>query len=141
MSATTSCVTPPGVNSHAYYVDWLQELSELRQGGMVSDEDYAVSRAERLDALFNEPGQPWLKWLVVGLPVSLLIGVWKGWSPMFTGVIVMLCVLGAIAAHSRVRSEHLSLNARLDILRQLLERDLISSSEFAEFECRFLDAE
>ncbi len=146
-SATAPQVAPPGVNSDAYYLDWLQELSELRKGGLISDEDFALSRAERLDALFNDPGKPWRKWLVCGLPLSLLIGGGAAWwvgdlTILYNGMgISLLCVLAAIGSQSRVRSEHLSQEARLDILCKLLERDLISSAEFAEYEHRFLAPE
>ena len=147
MSATASQVSPPGVNTGAYYVDWLQELTELRQGGMISDEDYAFSRAERLDTLLSGPGKPWVKWLFVGLPLSLLVGgaltflEQRNEPILYGGMSAALCLLAAIGVHSRVQSEHLSLDGRLDILRTLLERDLISSSEFSEFESRFLEVE
>ena len=144
-SATTIEVAPPGANSDAYYVGWLQDLSDLRMGGMVSDEDFAVSRAERLDTLFEEPGKPWLKWLLIGVPLSLVMSGVAMWltgdqTMLFYGMgMSALCVLAALGAHSRVCAEHLSLDSRLDVLRRLLDRDLISASEFSEFEHRFLD--
>ncbi len=137
---------PPGTDSHAYYVSWLQELSELRHAGLIEDEDYALSRAERLDALFRQPGEPWLKWLLFGLPAALASGVLAmrltGDSVMFTfgASISVLCLVAAISSYVQSKRGHLALREKLEVLRDLLGLDLISTEEFAGFEQRILDA-
>ena len=147
-SISTAAVVhcPPGTDSHAYYVSWLQELSELRHAGLIEDEDYALSRAERLDALFRQPGEPWLKWLLFGLPAALASGVLAmrltGDSVMFTcgASISVLCLLAAISSYAQSKRGHLAVREKLEVLRDLLGLDLISTDEFAAFEQRILDA-
>ena len=54
--------------------------------------------------------------------------------------IACLCVLAAIGTHSRVSAGNLTIPQRLEILRTLLERDLISADEFGVFEQRIIGA-
>jgi cytochrome c-type biogenesis protein CcmH/NrfG len=132
------------VNSYAYYITWLQELTELRAAGLISDEEYALSRAERVEHLFEQPGRPWMKWLIAGIPTALAA---SAVAVYFTGDVTMiafgagvaaLCILAAVGTFSRIRAEHLMGAQRLEILRTLLERDLISADEFAAFEHRIM---
>lgn len=129
--------------SPAYYVSWLQELSELRSGGLVEDEDYAISRAERLEHLFEKSRKPWRKWLFFALPASLIVGILATWMTgndtsmlAFAADVAVLCIFAGLAVHSRVERQQISPSQRLEILRALLERDLISSVEFNGFESR-----
>ena len=132
------------MNSAAYFIVWLQELSELRAGGLVSDEDYAFSRAERLDALLQRPGKPWRKWLFAGVPLSLGVGGALAFVEqqrehfLMAGAITAFCLLAAVGTYSRVMATHLSPAQRLEILRDLLERDLVTADEFADFEHRII---
>ena len=142
-NATTQENAPPGVRSPAYYVTWLQELSELRSGGLVEDEDYAISRAERLENLFEKSTKPWRKWLFFALPASLIVGVLATLMTgndtsmlAFAADVAVLCIVAGLAVHSRVERQQISPSQRLEILRALLERDLISSVEFTGFESR-----
>jgi hypothetical protein len=137
---------PPRANSDAHYVVWLQELSELRDAGMMPDEDFAFARAERLEELFEVPPKPWRKWLFVGVPVALLAGGTLAYFQetlehlFMGGAIATLCVIAAIGTHSRVMSRNLSHHQKLAVLRSLLERDLISADEFSVFEHRIAEA-
>lgn len=145
-TTTESDRTPPGANSYAHYITWLQELSELRAAGLIDVEDYALSRAERLESLFELPGAPWRKWLFGGLPASLIAGSIVSYmdgrmEALGIGMgIACLCVLAAIGTHSRVSAGNLTVSQRLEILRTLLERDLISADEFGVFEQRIIGA-
>lgn len=134
------------MNSDAHFVEWLQELSDLRVGGLISDEDFAFSRAERLEQLFDIPPKPWRKWLYGGIPASILGGgvaayVVELLEPLFMGAaIASLCALAALGTHSRVMSRNLSKTQKFAVLRTLLERDLVSADEFSDFEHRIADA-
>lgn len=142
-NATTKEDAPPGARSLAYYVTWLQELSELRSGGLVEDEDCAFSRAERLEHLFEKSSRPWRKWLFFALPAALIVGVLAMLMTdndtsmlAFAADVAVLCIFAALAMHSRADKQQISPAQRLEILRVLLERDLISSVEFSGFERR-----
>jgi hypothetical protein len=148
VAATTasSKVASPRKNSVAYYVDWLQELSELHSAGMVSDEDFAFSRAERLDALFHRRPKPWRKWLWAGVPAALATGgvgahLAQALEPLMVGAAVStLCILAAVGTHSRVMASTLDFDKKLSVLRDLLARDLVSADEFSDFEQRIREA-
>lgn len=135
---------PPGKKSEAHYVVWLQELADLQKGGMVSDEEYALSKAERLEHLFDPLVRPWRKWVFGALPLVLFIGgalsyLEQRLDPLLSaGMVAVLCVMAAIGVHSRVLSEHMTKSERLTVIRELLARDLITSEEFAAFEHRIM---
>src|SRR5690349_10626082 len=56
--ATANPPTPVG--SIAHIIQWLRELEECRKGGLVTDEDYALERAEKLSALLDRHHSLWL---------------------------------------------------------------------------------
>jgi hypothetical protein len=64
----------PGKKSVTHFVAWLQELNEVWRGGMMSDEDYAFSKAEHLEHLLEPLKRPWRKWIFGVLPVVLIAG-------------------------------------------------------------------
>ncbi len=146
MIAATTIQQPiaPGKKSEAHYVVWLQELADLHAGGMVTDEDFALSKAERLEHLFDPLVRPWRKWIFGALPLVLLIGgalsyLEQRLDPLVSaGMVATLCVIAAIGVHSRVLSENMTQSERLTVIRELLARDLITSDEFAVFEHRIM---
>lgn len=119
---------------------WLQELDECRRGGLVTIEDFAYQRAEKLDELMKKPRRLWLGWLLAGLPLAIICGglAWlftQDWRKAALGA----GIAGAwgVSALGRMACEHLrnvQLREQLRILRELLERDLVSAEEFSAFE-------
>ena len=124
---------------------WMRDLDECRRGGLVSDEDFAYQRAEKLDELLVRPRRLWLGWVLAGLPLAVVAGslAWlatENWMKVALATIIV-CVWG-VSALGRMACEHLrhvQLRERLGILRELLEHDLVSAEEFSAFEERLHD--
>ena len=124
---------------------WMRDLDECRRGGLVSDEDFAYQRAEKLDELLVRPRRLWLGWVLAGLPLAVVAGslAWlatENWMKVALATIIA-CVWG-VSALGRMACEHLrhvQLRERLGILRELLEHDLVSAEEFSAFEERLHD--
>jgi hypothetical protein len=134
----------PGKKSVTHFVAWLQELNEVWRGGMMSDEDYAFSKAEHLEHLLEPLKRPWRKWIFGVLPVVLIAGgvvsyFEQSLDNMLTAACVgAVCVVGAIVAHWQAVRGQLSKADRLTVIRELLARDLITCDEFGVFEQRIL---
>src|SRR5688500_6404773 len=60
IAATPSAPTDGYSRSTAFLVTWLRDLEDCRQGGLLSDEDYAMQRAEKLSELLCEHRRLWL---------------------------------------------------------------------------------
>jgi hypothetical protein len=124
-----------------HFTMWLRELDECRAGGLLSDEDYAFQRAEKLEELFGKARKRWLGWVLVVLPIALA-GAAYGWWVLGDLQIALGCVAIAVlcmaATYSRYRRDHMSDN--LDemqlVLRALLDHDLITSPEFLAYDER-----
>jgi hypothetical protein len=123
-------------------MEWLGELTELHRAGVLSDEDFAYQRAERLDKLIETPRRLWLGWIRLGAPLAGAAGIAAWWWTndifMLAGaaVLVVLCMFAALSRLSRECVAHLTLQERSDILYDLLGQDLISSEEFLAFDER-----
>jgi hypothetical protein len=136
--ATTTAA--PSARSSAYYLDWIGELSELHGRGMLTDEDFAAQRTERLEELMNKPRRRWLWWIRVAVPMAGLGGVAAWWETgdyimiRVAALTVVLCVFAAASRLSRERCSHLTTQQRSDILYDLLGGGLISSEEFLVFD-------
>jgi|GEM_PF-5937264 len=137
---TSSVAGPPSARSAAFYLDWIGELKQLHEAGMLDDEDFAYQRAERLHQLLNTPRRGWLGWIRVGVPLSLLAGGAGWWFSQdwmvaeAAGGIFLLCVLAALARYHRERRFHLTPKERTQILYDLLAEDLITSEEFLAYD-------
>lgn len=124
---------------------WMRDLDECRRGGLVSDEDFAYQRAEKLDELLVRPRRLWLGWVLAGLPLAVVAGS-LAWLATENGMKVALATgvagVWGVSALGRMACEHLrhvQLRERLGILRELLEHDLVSAEEFSAFEERLHD--
>ena len=135
----------PAGGEVAHFTMWMRDLDECRRGGLVSDEDFAYQRAEKLDELLVRPRRLWLGWVLAGLPLAVVAGslAWlatENWMKVALATIIA-CVWG-VSALGRMACEHLrhvQLRERLGILRELLEHDLVSAEEFSAFEERLHD--
>jgi hypothetical protein len=142
-SATSNPSAPAG-SSVAYIIQWLRELEECRKGGLVTDEDYAIERAEKLSELLEQHQGLWLATFFAFVPVAAAaagLGWWlrPDWQSAATagglaGVVSLLTLSGMV----RERMKHSKARERLSTLRTLLEHDLISTDEFVVYEERLL---
>jgi hypothetical protein len=123
-------------------VNWLRELEECRIGGLVSDEDYAYQRAEKLDGLLRPPR---CLWLASGLGAILAGAIGGGAMWWFTrdwrvtAFVAALSGLWGINSLGRLLREkfiELQLRERRKLLLALLENDLLIANEFADFDER-----
>ena len=131
--------TPRAARGEAL-VGWLRELNELHQGGLITDEDFALLRAEQLDELLSPPRCVWtgrlLGMLLMGAAGTA--GTWwlsQDWR--HTAAVGALSALWGVLSLGRVLREkliELQLRNRRRVLLALLEEDLIDSNEFADFD-------
>lgn len=123
-------------------MDWIGELSQFHDAGMLNDEDFAYQRAERLEELLETPKRRWVWWIRIGVPCAGLLGAGVWWLVRDLWVIagaaamVLLCVIAAMARLHYERKHHLTVKERSDILYHLLSENLISSEEFLAFDTR-----
>ncbi len=147
MSASRSIqlpVLPQEDDAFIFFVSWFCELEQLHHGGMIDDEDYAYQRAEKLAELMNCPRRPWLAWVYIGLPITL-IGAALTWQLLANIELSAalfgagsLCSLAALSRRSRERFANLRNKDRLLILRELLATDLLTCAEFSDCEEQLL---
>ena len=123
-------------------VAWLRELEECRIGGLVTDEDYSYQRAEKLAALLRPTRCLWL----ASFFGALLIGAFasavtwqftRDWRAA-AGVAAVAGVWGLTSLGRVMREKfiELQLRGRRKILVALLENDLLTASEFADYDDR-----
>ncbi len=125
-------------------VAWLRELEECRIGGLVTDEDYGYQRAEKFAVLLRPMRCLWLApvlgALLIGAPAGLsiwfLIHDWR----FAAGIAALAGVWGGIALGRLLREKliELQLRERRRILVALLDGDLLTANEFADYEERLL---
>ena len=123
-------------------VAWLRELEECRIGGLVTDEDYAYQRAEKLAALLRPTRCLWLASFAGALVVGAFAGAvtWqftRDWRAA-GGVAAVAGVWGLTSLGRALREKfiELQLRGRRKILVALLENDLLTASEFADYDDR-----
>lgn len=123
-------------------VGWIRELEECRRGGLVTDEDYAYQRAEKFALLLRPMRFLWLASLLgtalLGAPSAALIW-FLTYDWRYTAGIGVLGGAWGFMALGRVLREkfiELQLRERRKILVALLEKDLLTTSEFADYEDR-----
>lgn len=126
----------------AHLVAWLRELEECRIGGFVTDEDYAYQRAEKLAALLRPTRCLWLASFAGALLIGAAAGAitWQfthDWRAA-SGVAALAGVWGLTSLGRALREKfiELQLRGRRKILVALLENDLLSASEFADYDDR-----
>lgn len=124
------------------YVAWLLELEECRIGGLVTDEDYAYQRAEKLAALLRSTRCLWFASFIGGVLTGAVAGVatWlftQNWSAT-AGVAAVAAIWGLTSLGRLLREKFvdLQLRERRKILLALLEADLLTASEFADYDDR-----
>ena len=123
-------------------VAWLRELEECRIGGLVTDEDYGYQRAEKFSLLLRP-----MRWLrLASLTGTVLLGapsaalIWfltQDWR-ITAGIAVLAGVWGFMALGRVLREKFIELQLRegRKILLALLENDLLTASEFSDYEDR-----
>jgi hypothetical protein len=123
-----------------HFVTWLRELKELREGGLVSDQDFCSQRTEKLDELFDPPRFLGFASVLGGSIVGGIGGAITWWFTgdlRFTALAVVLADGWGLTSLGRIFREkfvELQLNGRMKILIALLEHDLINATEFSKFE-------
>ena len=142
--ANPSVLPLPGRRSAAYIVQWLRELEECRVGGLITDEEYSVERAEKLSELLCEHRYLWLAPVAASGTLAIIAGsiVWIGTMELQTsGLAAALAGLFGLVMLARPFRDNLKnrqIHERLDILNTLLSYDLVSSDEFIIYEERLL---
>ena len=123
-----------------HFVTWLRELEECRAGGLVSDEDFGLQRAEKLDELFDPPRFLGFASVLGAAIVGGFGGAVTWWFTRdlrFTALAVVLADVWGLTSLGRIFREkfiELQLNGRMKILIALLEHDLITAVEFSSYE-------
>ena len=132
----------PSVGEVAYFTHWLRELDECHRAGLVTPEDHATQRAERLSEILLRPRHLWLAWLVAILPLAALTGgtVWlcthdlqRAALSAGLGALFGCAMLGRASAE---KMRQYQLRNRLHILHTLLAQDLLTAQELIAYEER-----
>lgn len=121
---------------------WLRELEECRVGGLVTDEDYSYQRAEKFAMLLRPVRCLWiaplLGALLIGVPAATSIWLLtKDWR-LVASIGVLATAWGFLALGRLLREKlvEIQLRERQRILVALLDNDLLTASEFADYEER-----
>jgi hypothetical protein len=121
---------------------WMRELEECRIGGLVTDEEYSYQRAEKFAALLRPTRCLWLASLLgmalVAAPASALIWFLTK-DPQYAAAIGVLAGAWGLLALGRLLREkttEFQLTERRNILVALLENDLLTVGEFADYDDR-----
>ena len=120
----------------------LRELEENHISGLVTEEDYARQRAEKFGALLRPMSGLWLAEIfgaaLIGAPLGALIWVFTQQEYYTTGIGVVGGMWGFTSLGRVLREKFADLRSRgrRKILVALLDNDLITASEFAEYEDR-----
>ena len=122
----------------------LRALEESRICGLVSDEDYSRQRAEKFRVLTRPLPGMWLAALLgvplLGGPAGALIWLLTHDERCAFGIAVLAGAWG-ILSPGRVLQEkcaEICSRGRRKILVALLDNDLLTASEFAEYEQRLI---
>jgi hypothetical protein len=125
-------------------VAWLRELEECRIGGLVTDEDYGYQRAEKFAVILRPMRCLWLApllgVLLIGAPACTLIWLLTHDWRLTGGIAVLAGAWGGMALGRLLREKliELQLRERRRILVALLDSDLLTANEFADYEERLL---
>ena len=120
----------------------LRELEEKHISGLVTEEDYTRQRAEKFSALLRPMSGLWLAEIfgaaLVGAPLGALIWFLTQQQHYTTGIAVAGGLWGFTSLGRVLRGKFADLRSRgrRKILIALLDNDLLTASEFAEFEDR-----
>lgn len=121
---------------------WLRELEECRVGGLVSDEDYAYQRAEKFAMLLRPARCLWIApatgALLAAAPAAAILWfLTEDWR-IAGGIGLLAGAWGFLALGRLLREKfaELQLRDRRRILVALLDSDLLTASEFADYEER-----
>lgn len=123
-------------------VTWLRELEECRIGGLVTDEDYAYQRAEKLATLLRPTRCLWLASFGGALLIGALAGTvtWQftqDWRVAAgVGAVAGIWGLTSLGRAMREKFIELQLRGRRKILVALLDNDLLTAREFADYDDR-----
>ena len=134
----------PGSRSIAYIVQWLRELEECRIGGLITDEEYAVERAEKLSELLCAHRRLWVAPIVAAGSPAALFGniVWMAsmdWQlSLLAAALGGLFGLVMLARPCRDSLRTTQIRDRLTTLNALLSLDLVTADEFIIYEDRLL---
>jgi hypothetical protein len=142
LAATPNPASDGHSRSMVVIVGWLRDLEECRQGGLLSDEDYAVQRAEKLSELLCEHRHLWVASVVSAASLGILAGsaAWIGrpdWQvAVVAGGLAALFGVIMLAHPCRENLKQAQIRERLQLLNALLASDLISADEFLIYEER-----
>ena len=120
----------------------LRELEESRLIGILSDEDYGSQREEKFSTLLRPMRGLWLAELLgaalVGMPAGALIWFLTAQQYYTAGIAAVAGTWGYTSLGRALREKFAELRSRgrRKILVALLDNDLLTASEFAEYEAR-----
>ena len=120
----------------------LRELEEKHISGLIAEEDYVRQRAEKFNALLRPMRGLWLAEIfgaaLVGAPLGALIWFCTQQEYYTTGIGVVGGMWGFTSLGRVLREKFADLRSRgrRKILIALLDNDLLTASEFAEYEDR-----
>ena len=123
-------------------IAWVRELEECRIGGLVTDEDYSFQRAEKFAALLRPIRCLWLAALLGAILVGGAAGALNWWFTRdwrFTAAIAAIATAWGSMSLGRALSEkfiEIQLRGRRKIFVALLEYDLLTAAEFADYDER-----
>ena len=137
--------TPPHTTlsrSGEQFVGWLRELEECRICGLVTDEDYAFQRAEKFAVLLRPARALWLASALgaalVGATAGTLIWFLTHNQRYAVAIAVIAGAWGCISLGRILREKfsELQVRGRREIFVALLENDLLTAVEFADYDER-----
>jgi hypothetical protein len=142
LEATPSAAQDADFRSAPFIVGWLRDLEDCRQGGLLSDEDYAEQRAEKLAELLCEHRHLWVASVASAGSVAIVAGSAAWLARADWQLAALAAALGGLfglvmlARPCRENLKQAQIRERLHLLNALLARDLISSDEFLAYEER-----
>ena len=142
LAATPSAAQNVDYRSVSFIVQWLRELEECRQGGFLSDEDYALQRAEKLSEILCELRHLWVAPLAAAGSVAIVAGCIAWVVRMDLQVAAITACLGGLfglvmlTRPCRDNLKQAQIRERLHLLNALIAKDLITADEFIDFEER-----
>ena len=140
VAATPGAAQNGDHRSASFIVQWLRELEECREGGLLSDEEYAEQRAEKLAELLCQHRHLWVAWVAAAGSLAIVAGcvVWIARMDLQAATIAAsisgffgMIMLGRPCRDGLKQSQ---IRDRLHLLNTLLARDLITADEFITFE-------
>lgn len=144
MTHAQPCMPPQATLSRSgeQTVASLRELEESHISGLVAEEDYVRQRAEKLGTFLRPMGGLWLAEILggalIGPPLGTLIWLFTQQQYYTTAISVVGGMWGFTSLGRVLREKFAELRSRgrRKILIALLDNDLLTASEFAEYEDR-----